>query len=118
VAAIVTATILPPGTDIDAADERAGRQGHGVTDLLKHPTARDTATETELRAGVGPLFPEGGDLAPAAVVFVYKRGAEACAGRHIPEAWGRVEGLALGRAACFVMPGPYAPARRSPRGSA
>ena len=106
---LVTATILPPGTDIDAADDALVAKGHGITDLLKLPTARDTATETELRAGVGPLFRKVAIWRPAAVVFVYKRGAEACAGRHIPEAWGRVEGLALAARPCFVMPGPYAP---------
>ena len=40
---------------------------------------------------------------------MYKRGAEACAGRPIPEPWGRVEGLALAARPCFLMPGPYAP---------
>jgi len=46
---------------------------------------------------------------PAAVVLVYNRAAEACAGRRVPEPWGRVEGLALAARPCFLMPGPYAP---------
>ena len=45
---------------------------------------------------------------PAAVVFVYKRAAEACAGRPIPEPWGAVEAMALAARPCFLMPGPYA----------
>ena len=106
---LVTATILPADTDLDAADDALIAAGHGITDLLKVPTRCDTATETELRAGVGPLFQKVAIWRPAAVVFVYKRGAEACAGRHIPEPWGRVEGLALAARPCFLMPGPYAP---------
>ena len=62
----------------------------------------------ELRAGVGPLFQRVAIWRPAAVVFVYKRGAEACAARSIPEPWGRVDGLALAARPCFLMPGPYA----------
>ena len=42
------------------------------------------------------------------MVFVYKRVAEACAGRRLPEAYGQVEGLALAARPCFLMPGPYA----------
>jgi len=105
---LVTATILPPGSELGAADDALVAAGHGITDLLKLPTPRDTATESELRAGVGPLFQKVALWRPAAVVFVYKRGAEACAGRHIPEPWGRVEGLALAARPCFLMPGPYA----------
>ena len=107
---LVTATILPPDTDLDAADDALVAAGHGITDLLKLPTPRDTATDPELRAGVGPLFQKVAIWRPAAVVFVYKRGAEACAGRSLPEPWGRVEGLALAARPCFLMPGPYAPA--------
>ena len=106
---LVRAQILPPHTDLECADDALVAAGHGVTDLLKLPTPRDTATETELRAGVGPLFQKVAIWRPAAVVFVYKRGAEACADRHIPEPWGRIEGLALAARPCFLMPGPYAP---------
>ena len=106
---LVTATILPPDTDLDAADDALVAQGHGITDLLKLPTARDEADEGTLRVGVGPLWRKVAIWRPAAVVFVYKRAAEACAGRRIPEPWGRVEGLALAARPCFLMPGPYAP---------
>jgi G:T/U-mismatch repair DNA glycosylase len=106
---LVRAQILPPATDLECADDALVTAGHGITDLLKLPTRRDTATQRELRAGVGPLFQKVAIWRPAAVVFVYKRGAEACAGRQIPEPWGRVEGLALAARPCFLMPGPYAP---------
>jgi TDG/mug DNA glycosylase family protein len=106
---LVTAGILPPGTDLGGADDALVTEGHGITDLLKLPTPRDTASETQLRAGVGPLFQKVAIWRPTAVVFVYKRAAEACAGRRIPEPWGQVEGLALAARPCFLMPGPYAP---------
>lgn len=104
---LVEAEILPD-VDLASADDALVAAGHGITDLLKVPTPRDAANESKLRAGVGPLFQKVALWRPAAVVFVYKRAAEACAGRHIPEAWGRVEGLALAARPCFLMPGPYA----------
>ena len=106
---LVVAQILPPDTDLAAADDALLSAGHGITDLLKLPTPRDTATDTELRAGVGPLFKKVAIWRPAAVIFVYKRAAEACAGRLIPERWGRIDGMALAARPCFLMPGPYAP---------
>src|SRR5215204_3199023 len=53
---LVTASILPQGTVIDEADDALMAQGHGVTDLLKVPTPRDEASDSVLRAGVGPLW--------------------------------------------------------------
>ena len=106
---LVQAQILRPDTDLARADDVLVEAGHGITDLLKVPTPRDTATASELRAEVGPLFQKVAVWRPAAVVFVYKRIAEACAGRQVPEPWGRIEGLALAARPCFLMPGPYAP---------
>jgi TDG/mug DNA glycosylase family protein len=106
---LVSAAILPPGTDLDTADDALAAAGHGITDLLKLPTARDVADDDTLRVGVGPLWKKVAVWRPAAVVFVYKRGAEACAGRRIAEPWGLVEDLALAARPCFLMPGPYAP---------
>ncbi len=106
---LMLARILPPGTDVERADDVLVALGHGITDLLKLPTARDEATDAELRAGVGPLFQKVAIWRPAAVVFVYKRAAEACAGRPIPERWGHVDGMALAARPCFLVPGPYAP---------
>ncbi len=82
--------------------------GHGITDLLKRPSARDTASDAELRAGVGPLWQKVALWRPAAVVFVYKRAAESAAGRSLPARWGQLQGVALSGRPCFLMPGPYA----------
>ncbi len=107
---LVTAGILPPGTELSTADDALVDAGHGITDLLKLPSPRDVASEDDLRAGVGPLWQKAALWRPAAIVFVYKRAAQACAGRPIPEPWGKVDGLALAARPCFIMPGPYAPA--------
>ena len=106
---LITAQILPPNTPIETADDALLAAGHGITDLLKRPTARDTATPAELTAGVGPLWQKVAVWRPAAVVFVYKRAAEAAAGRPLAEKWGQLAGVALGARPCFLMPGPYAP---------
>lgn len=107
---LMTAGILPADTAIESADDALVAAGHGLTDLLKEPTARDDATDAVLRAGVGPLWQKIALWRPAAVVFVYKRGAEIAAGRPLPEPWGQLDGVALAGRPCFLMPGPYAPA--------
>lgn len=109
---LITADILPAGTDIDAADDALAAAGHGVTDLLKVPTARDEATDAVLRAGVGPLWQKVAIWRPAAVVFVWKRAAEIVAARKLDEPWGQLEGVALSGRPCFLMPGPYAPRKQ------
>ena len=106
---LITAQILPPGTDIDTADDALLAAGHGVTDLLKRPSPRDDATDAILRAGVGPLWHKVSIWRPAAVVFVWKRAAEISAGRKLSEPWGQLHGVALSGRPCFLMPGPYAP---------
>ncbi|TMG25464.1 MAG: hypothetical protein E6H96_03295 [Chloroflexi bacterium] len=107
-ARLVKASILPPGTSPEAADDTLVAAGHGITDLLKRPSARDTASDAELRAGVGPLWQKVALWRPAAVVFVYKRAAESAAGRSLPARWGQLQGVALSGRPCFLMPGPYA----------
>jgi TDG/mug DNA glycosylase family protein len=106
---LMLATVLPPGTVVESADDTLMEAGHGITDLLKVPTARDDATDAELRSGVGPLWQKVAIWRPAAVVFVYKRAAVASAGRALAETWGHLEGVALAGRPCFLMPGPYAP---------
>ena len=106
---LMTATILPSDTAIEAADDALVAAGHGITDLLKLPTARDEATDATLTAGVGPLWQKIAIWRPAAVVFVYKRVAEIAAGRRLEETWGQLHGVALAGRPCFLMPGPYAP---------
>ncbi len=106
---LITADILPPDTDIDTADDALAAAGHGVTDLLKVPTARDEATDAVLRAGVGPLWQKVAIWRPAAIVFVWKRAAEIVAASKLEEPWGQLEGVALSGRPCFLMPGPYSP---------
>ncbi|HLA17265.1 MAG TPA: hypothetical protein VJZ72_10230, partial [Candidatus Limnocylindrales bacterium] len=100
--------ILPAATDPATADDALMAAGHGITDLHKRPSERDDASTEELRAGVGPLFQKTALWRPGAVVFIYKRAAEAVAGRKIPEPWGHVSGMALAARPCILMPGPYA----------
>ncbi len=107
---LATARILPVGTAPEAADDALVAAGHGITDLLKRPTARDEASEAELTAGVGPLWQKTAIWRPAAVVFIYKRAASVAAGRKLEEPWGQLTGVALAGRPCFLMPGPYAPA--------
>jgi TDG/mug DNA glycosylase family protein len=107
---LITADILPADTDIDTADDALAAAGHGVTDLLKVPTARDEATDAVLRAGVGPLWQKVAIWRPAAIVFVWKRAAGIVAARRLHESWGQLDGVALSGRPCFLMPGPYAPA--------
>ena len=113
---LIDATILPRDTDIGTADDALVAAGHGITDLLAIPSPRDSATDAELTAGVGPLWQKVAIWRPAAVVFIYKRGAEIAAGRELREPWGRLEGVALAARPCFLMPGPYAPAAEVAKG--
>jgi G:T/U-mismatch repair DNA glycosylase len=106
---LMLAGILPAATPIETADDALVAAGHGITDLLKAPTPRDEATDRQLTAGVGPLWQKIAIWRPAAVVFIYKRAAVACAGRQLDEPWGQLEGVALAGRPCFLMPGPYAP---------
>lgn len=106
---LIKATILPEDTVLAAADDALVSAGHGITDLLKPPTARDDASDATLTAGVGPLWQKIAIWRPAAIVFVYKRAAEIAAGRRLEETWGQLHGVALAGRPCFLMPGPYAP---------
>ena len=106
---LITARILPPGTEIETADDALVVAGHGITDLLKLPTARDEATDADLTAGIGPLWQKIALWRPAAVVFIYKRAASIAAGRPLEEPWGQLTGVALAGRPCFLMPGAYAP---------
>ncbi len=100
--------IIPAGTDLNLADDALVAAGHGITDMIKRPSARDEASDEELRHGVGPLWQKIALWRPGAVVFIYKRAAQIAAGRPLAEPWGRIEGVALAGRPCFLMPGPYA----------
>jgi TDG/mug DNA glycosylase family protein len=108
-ARLIRAHIIPAEIDIAAADDALLAVGHGITDLIKQPTPRDTATDAELTAGVGPLWQKVAIWRPAAIVFIYKRAADISAGRRLEAAWGQLVGVALAGRPCFLMPGPYAP---------
>jgi TDG/mug DNA glycosylase family protein len=105
---LMKATILPPDTALESADDALVAAGHGITDLLKAPTARDEATDATLTAGVGPLWQKIAIWRPAAIVFVYKRAAEIAAARRLEERWGHLADVALAGRPCILMPGPYA----------
>lgn len=105
---LMKATILPGDTAIESADDALVAAGHGITDLLKVPTARDEATDATLTAGVGPLWQKIAIWRPAAIVFVYKRAAEIAAARRLEETWGHLAEVALAGRPCILMPGPYA----------
>lgn len=100
--------IIPATTEVTAADDALVAAGHGITDLMRRPTARDSASDDTLREGVGPLWQKIALWRPGAVVFIYKRAASVAAGRDIFEPWGQIEGMALAGRPCFLMPGPYA----------
>ena len=60
----MTARVIPHGTPIETADDALMAAGHGITDLLKIPTARDEATDAELTAGRRAALAEDRHLAP------------------------------------------------------
>ncbi len=105
---LMLAGVLPPGTPIETADDALLEAGHGITDLLKLPTARDVASDAELTHGVGHLWQKIALWRPAAIVFIYKRAASISAGRALTESWGQLPGVALAGRPCVLMPGPYA----------
>jgi double-stranded uracil-DNA glycosylase len=106
---LMLAGVLPAGSAVETADEALVAAGHGITDLIKAPTARDEASDAQLTAGVGPLWQKVAVWRPSAVVFIYKRGASIAAGRSLQEPWGQLAGVALAGRPCFLMPAPYAP---------
>jgi len=113
---LMTAGILPQGTPIETADDALLAAGHGITDLLKTPTARDEASDAVLTTGVGPLWQKIALWRPGAVVFIYKRAATIAAGRELKEPWGQLVGVAMAGRPCFLMPGPYAPTEQVDEG--
>jgi TDG/mug DNA glycosylase family protein len=113
---LMLAGILPPATPVEAADDALVAEGHGITDLSKAVSARDEATDRELTAGVGPLWQKIAIWRPAAIVFIYKRGASVAAGRDLAEPWGQLAGVALAGRPCVLMPGPYAPTEQVDEG--
>ena len=113
----MTAGVIPPGTPIETADDALMAAGHGITDLSSSPTARDEATDAALTAGVGPLWQKIAIWRPAAVVFIYKRAANTCAGRAADRAVGPPAGRRARRPAVHPDARPLRPrSNRSTRG--
>ena len=102
-AQLLAARILPEGTQLETADDALVARGHGITDLLKQPSAA-SRSDRELTAGVGPLWQKVAVWRPAAVVFVDPRAAAASAGRPLDARWGRLAGVALAGRPCLLMP--------------
>jgi len=105
---LMLAEVLPAATPVETADDALMAAGHGITDMIKGVSARDEATDADLRAGVGPLWQKIAVWRPAAIVFIYKRGASIAAGRELPKPWGHLDGMALAGRPCVLLPGPYA----------
>jgi TDG/mug DNA glycosylase family protein len=105
---LMLATLLPSGTAVQGADDALVAVGHGITDLAKTPAEGGAPSDAELRSGVGALWQKVAIWRPAAVVFIDKRAATACAGRPLAESWGHLDGVALAGRPCFLMPGAYA----------
>jgi TDG/mug DNA glycosylase family protein len=101
---LMLATVLPPSTPLETADDALVAAGHGITDLIKVPAPDDRPSEKALRAGVGPLWQKVALWRPAAVVFLVKRVADACAGRTLERTWGHLDGVAMAGRPCFLMP--------------
>ena len=112
---LMTAGVIPAGTPVETADDALMAAGHGITDLLKVPTARDVATDAELTAGVGPLWQKIAIWRPAAIVFIYKRVATICAGKPLAEPWGHLRGRPR-RTAVRPDAGAVCPGRAGRRG--
>lgn len=106
---VIAAGILPRGTPVATADDALSALGHGLTDLYKDPTMRDLAPDDVLRAGVGHLWQRVALWRPAAIVLLYRRAAEAVAGRPLDVPHGVLEGVALAGRPCILLPDPSAP---------
>ena len=72
---LMIAGVLPAGTPVATADDALVAAGHGITDLIKLPTARDVATDRELTLGVGPLWQKVAVWRPSAIVNSRTSGA-------------------------------------------
>lgn len=88
-------------------DEAFERSGHGLTDLVKRPTASPgEVTAEELRTGAAELRRKIEEWTPGLVIFVFKKAAQ--------EAWQRKAvtagpGPPLAGVPTFLLSGPYAP---------
>ena len=91
--------------------------GHGITDLLKLPTARDEATDAELTAGRRAALAEDRHLAAGrGRVHLQARGDDLRRPGAARDRGVTCPGVALAGRPCFLMPGPYAPVEQVDEG--
>jgi TDG/mug DNA glycosylase family protein len=95
-----------------AEDEAFARAGHGLTDLVKRPTASSAElSESELREGVEVLRANVREWHPGLVLFAFVEPARRLLGRGVaPGAGPEFEGVRT-----FLLSGPYAPAAETDR---
>ncbi len=88
-----------------AEDEAFAAAGHGLTDLVKRPTASASElSESELDAGVDELLRKIAEWQPGLVLFAFKDAARRLLGKTVaPGAGGDLAGVPT-----FLLTGPYA----------
>jgi TDG/mug DNA glycosylase family protein len=92
-------------------DEAFARAGHGLTDLVKRPTASSSElSEAELNAGVDTLRRNIRGWRPRLVLFAFKEPARRVGGPVTPGPGATVEGVPT-----FLLSGPYAPREEAAR---
>lgn len=94
-----------------AEDEAFARAGHGLTDLVKRPTASSSeVSDEELSAGADRLRAKVKDWTPGLILFAFKEPARRLLGDVKPGAGPPLEGVPT-----FLLSGPYAPREESER---
>lgn len=87
-----------------AEDEAFAHAGHGLTDLVKRPTASAAElTEEEFRSGVEELGRKIRDWKPRLILFAFKEPARRLLGEASPGPCAPFEGVPT-----FLLSGPYA----------
>lgn len=89
-----------------AEDEAFARAGHGLTDLVKRPTASAAElTDAELEAGIAALREKIRSWKPGLVLFAFREPAQRLLGNAVrPGSGPELEGVPT-----FLLSGPYAP---------
>ncbi|MGH3103776.1 MAG: uracil-DNA glycosylase family protein [Gaiellaceae bacterium] len=88
-----------------AEDEAFARAGHGLTDLVKRPTASSAElSDRELGSGVGTLATKIREWKPRLILFAFKEPAKRLLGSAVAPG----AGPALAGVPTFLLTGPYA----------
>lgn len=95
-----------------AEDEAFARAGHGLTDLVKRPTASAAElTDAELEAGVAALREKIHLWKPGLALFAFRQPAQRLLGNAVrPGSGPELEGVPT-----FLLSGPYAPRAEAER---